>query len=91
MTKTFGYEIIPNHTLFGCNPIREGYTDLLFAHYPEHFERGATVTYPTTTEPETMIAIRFPDKLAFDHFCRFVNRVQKELEDIKNKEDKTNG
>nr|DAQ30282.1 MAG TPA: hypothetical protein [Caudoviricetes sp.] len=38
-----------------------------------------------------MIAIRFPDKLAFDHFCRFVNRVQKELEDIKNKEDKTNG
>ena len=38
-----------------------------------------------------MVAIRFPDKLAFDNFCRMINRTQKELEEIKNKEDKING
>lgn len=89
-TQTFVYELVPHHALFGYDPIREGYADLLFANTHEYFERGAT-NCSLKMEPENMIAIRFPDKLAFDHFCRFVNRVQKELEEIQNKEDKTDG
>ena len=89
MTQAFVYELVPHHALFGCNPIQDGYADLLFAHYPEYFERKE-YRHPTT-EPEHLVAIRFPDKLAFDNFVRYVNRIQKELEEIKSKEDKTNG
>lgn len=89
MTKTFGYELVPHHAIFGVNPIQEGYADLLFAYTPEYFERGESRI--PVKEPETMIAIRFPDKPAFDHFCRMIHRTQKELEEIKSKEDKPNG
>ena len=90
MTKTFVYELVPHHALFGCNSIRDGYADLIFAHSPEYFERGETCCF-LKMEPETMVAIRFPDKPAFDHFCRFINRAQKELEEIKSKEEKPHG
>lgn len=89
-TQPFVYELVPHHTLFGCNSIQNGYADLIFAHSPEYFERGE-IGCELKMKPENMIAIRFPDKLAFDHFCRMINRAQKELEEIKNKEDKTDG
>ena len=89
-TQAFVYELVPHHALFGVNPIQDGYTDLYFAHTPEYFERGATHC-ALKMKPENMVAIRFPDKLAFDHFCRMINRAQKELEKIKNQEGQPNG
>lgn len=89
-TQAFVYELVPHHALFGINLIQNGYADLVFAYTPEYFERGATHC-SLKMKPENMVAIRFPDKLAFDHFCRMINRAQKELEEIKNKEDKPNG
>lgn len=88
-TQAFVYELVPHHALFGANIIHEGYADLFFAHYPEYFERDERCR--PATEPESLVAIRFPDKLAFDNFVKFVNRIQKELEEIKSKEDKING
>ena len=82
-TQAFVYELVPHL-------IQNGYADLVFAYTPEYFERGATHC-SLKMKPENMVAIRFPDKLAFDHFCRMINRAQKELEEIKNKEDKING
>ena len=89
-TQAFVYELVPHHALFGVNPVQDGYADLCFAYTPEYLERGAT-RCSLKMEPENMVAIRFPDKLAFDNFCRMINRTQKELEEIKNKEDKPNG
>lgn len=89
-TQAFVYELVPHHALFGVNPVQDGYADLCFAYTPEYGERGAT-RCSLKRKPENMVAIRFPDKLAFDNFCRMINRTQKELEEIKNKEDKING
>ena len=89
-TQAFVYELVPHHALFGINPVRDGYADLVFAYTTESFERGAT-RCSLNMNPEHMFAIRFPDKLAFDHFCRMINRAQEELEEIKNKEGKING
>lgn len=89
-TQAFVYELVPHHALFGVNPVQDGYADLYFAHTPEYFERGATHC-SLKMKPENMVAIRFPDKYSFDCFCRMINRAQKELEEIKNKEDKTDG
>lgn len=89
-TQAFVYELVPHHALFGVHSVQGRYADLCFAYSPEYFERGAT-RCSLNMKPENMIAIRFPDKLAFDNFCRMINRAQKELEEIKNKEDKPNG